>query len=50
MPNSALYQIESNSVNVTTINVDLVAKVSQNAGELVNQGVIVLPITALVIL
>lgn len=34
------YQI-SNSVSVTTANVDLVAKVSQNAGELVNQGVIV---------
>ena len=34
------YQI-SNSVSVTTSNVDLVAKVSQNAGELVNQGVIV---------
>lgn len=34
------YQI-SNSVSVTTDNVDLVAKVSQNAGELVNQGVIV---------
>jgi len=34
------YQI-SNSVSVTTANVDLVAKVSQNAGELVNQGVLV---------
>lgn len=34
------YQI-NNSVSVTTANVDLVAKVSQNAGDLVNQGVIV---------
>jgi hypothetical protein len=34
------YQI-NNSVSATTANVDLVAKVSQNAGELVNQGVIV---------
>lgn len=34
------YQI-SNSVSVTTPDVDLVAKVSQNAGELVSQGVIV---------